>query len=350
MSNEDRQWQAVLNRDRSADGRFVYAVRSTRVYCRPSCPSRRPRRDRVEFFDRPADAAGAGFRPCRRCRPEAGASSVDPALDRIRAACAFLTAHADEVVTLERLARHVRASPWHLQRSFKRALGISPRQYAAAQRAGRLRDELKRGGTVTTAIYEAGYGSASRVYERATSDLGMTPGRYRRGGRGSHLTFTTAATPLGFLLVAATDRGICAVSLGNDRRSLERALRNEFPKATLEPDAGALDAAVGTLVAHLRGEVRALELPLDVQASAFQRRVWRELQRIPYGETRTYGEVARAIGRPAAARAVARACATNPVSLVVPCHRVVPRSSGTGGYRWGSARKERLLELETRPE
>jgi AraC family transcriptional regulator of adaptative response/methylated-DNA-[protein]-cysteine methyltransferase len=342
-------WAAVAERDASWDGSLLYAVSSTGVYCRPSCASRRPRREHVSFFADAAAAEAAGYRPCRRCRPREAAAA--PWGDRLAAARAYLTAHLDETVTLERLGREVGSSPHHLQRTFKRYFGVTPKEFVLALRAERLKDRLKKGDDVTTATYEAGYGAGSRLYEQADARLGMTPGTYRRGGRGAHIRFALAASSFGRLLVAATERGICAVRLGDDDETLAAGLDRDYPQATRERVAGGdpLEEWVAVIVASLEesGATAPLaSLPLDVRATAFAGRVWRELQRIPRGATRSYGQVAAALGAPAAARAVARACAANPVALVVPCHRVVRAGGEPGGYRWGAERKLRLLAAE----
>ena len=340
----DARWLAVQGRDARADGRFVYAVTSTGIYCRPSCPSRRPRADRVAYFPTPDAAERAGFRACRRCDPRASRSIPGQKVERARV---WIETHPDLRPSLARLARVAGVSPWHLQRSFKRQLGMTPAEYARARRAARLKHELKQG-PVTDAIYAAGFGSPSRVYEEATGVLGMTPRAYRAGGRGERIRFTTLTTRLGAMLVAATDRGLCRVALGDDPSVLEQRLREEFPAADVRKDRAGLQAASSALRAAAAGQPVDSELTLDVRATAFQRRVWRVLQGIPAGETRTYAEVARQVGSPNSARAVARACATNPVALAVPCHRVVPAAGGTGGYRWGSERKKKLLSDEAR--
>jgi AraC family transcriptional regulator of adaptative response/methylated-DNA-[protein]-cysteine methyltransferase len=348
----ERAWAAVLARDAAWDGRFVYAVASTGVYCRPSCAARRPRRDRVSFYADPAAAEAAGYRACRRCRPLAPGGA--DAERQVSAARDYLAAHLDETVTLERLGRQVGLSPYHLQRTFKRLLGLTPKDYVLALRAERLKLRLKEGDDVTTATYEAGYGAGSRLYEQSDARLGMTPGTFRRGGRGTHIRYALAAAPLGRLLVAATERGICAVRLGGDDAELAEGLRRDYPQATLapvaagDPLAGWLEAILVSLAPPAGAQPpRLADLPLDVRATAFEWRVWRELQRIPRGATRSYGEVAAALGQPTAARAVARACAANRVALVVPCHRVVRADGDPGGYRWGSERKRRLLEGES---
>jgi len=330
------RWRIVLARDRRYDGRFVYAVRSTGIYCRPSCPSRRPRRAQVAFFAAPADAEQAGFRACRRCHPKDVATS-DPGTALVRAACGRIDAP---------LARELGASPFQLTRAFRRVLGVTPQQYRDARRRERLRTELKRRKHVGPAIYEAGFGSSSRVYERADDHLGMTPRTYGRGAPGITIHYAAVPSPLGRLLVGATERGVCFVSLGDAVEPLERALKSEFPAARLERDAHGLGRWTAAIVKHLEGRAPQLDVPLDVQATAFQRRVWEELQQIPYGQTRSYAEVARRIGRPQATRAVAQACATNPAAVVIPCHRVVRTDGALGGYRWGVERKRALLKQE----
>ena len=344
----DRRWDAVLRRDRTFDGRFVYAVTSTGVFCRPSCPSRRPRPDRVRFFETTSAAEQAGFRACKRCRPTS-AQPTASVTDAIRQASRYLKEHADESVSLGQLARLVRLSPSHLQRAFKRALGLSPREYQAACRADRFRQHLQSGRDVTSAMYEAGYGSPSRIYESSPTGRGMHPATYRRGGAGARIGFAAVRCPLGWLLVAATDSGVCAVKLGDNPGALEADLRREFPSATISANENVRPEWVTAIVDRLQDSRRELTLPLDVRGTAFQWRVWRALQRIPVGETRSYSDVARAVGRPAAVRAVASACARNPVCLVVPCHRVVAKSGGLGGYRWGVRRKQRLLAAEAAP-
>ncbi len=321
---DDRRWTAVRARAAEADGRFVYAVSSTGVYCRPSCPSRRPLRRNVRFFSRPETAERAGFRACRRCRPDA----QDPRVSKIRQACAVIAARRGARISLTALAAHVGLSPFHLQRTLTRVVGISPREYADALRAGSLKARLRAGRPIAGAMYEAGYGSSSRLYERAPMLLGMTPGEYRGGGRSARIRYTTVASPLGRMLVAATDRGLCAVRLGATAATLTAELKREFPAATLVRDARGLDRWVRHLLGRTTGVPSASVLPLDVQATAFQWRVWRQLCTIPAGETRSYAEIARAIRRPGAARAVAGACASNPLAPAIPCHRVVPASGG----------------------
>ena len=342
----DPRWQSLATRDSRADGTFVYGVTTTGVYCRPSCPSRRPRADHARFFDSTADARLAGFRACQRCRPDT-VGVAPPGIEAVRRASTYLATHADESITLGHLARVATMSPHHLQRRFKAIVGLSPREYQAAVRAGRLRSSLRDGRDVTTAIYEAGYGSPSRVYEAPATGRGMSPSTYRRGGAGMRIAYSVVSSPLGHVLVAATDHGVCAVKLGESAVALARDLKREYPAADIRAKNKPRAEWVKAIVQHLKGHQPALSLPIDVQATAFQWKVWRALQQIPYGETRVYADVARAIGKPTAARAVARACAANPVCLVVPCHRVVPAAGGAGGYRWGVERKKRLLQGET---
>lgn len=342
---ESAMWQAVLDRDRQYDGRFVFAVRTTGIYCRPSCPARRPKRKNVRFFDQPVQAKAAGFRPCQRCHP-GQTTPPEPNLELAQAICRVLDDQADRPPTLEELGQQFGMSPFHLQRTFKRIVGVTPKQYAAARRAERLKQQLKEKPTVTEAIYDAGYPSSSSAYSEATGHLGMTPSTYRRGGQATAITFAIAPCPLGFLLVAATPNGVCAVRLGDSEQELAATLAGEFPDAQMQRDEGDLSRWVASIQDYLHGGQPHFDLPLDVRATAFQRRVWQALQAIPYGSTCTYSEVAQAIGQPAAVRAAAHACATNPVALVVPCHRVVRTDGGLGGYRWGIERKEALLALE----
>ena len=345
--NDEQNWQAVQQRDRKADGMFVYAVRSTGIYCRPTCPSRRPSRAQVVFFAGPAEAERGGFRACLRCHPR---ESVMPAYqpEWVEQACRYIEDHAGEPVSLDTLSAHVNVSAYHLQRTFKRALGVSPRQYAEAQRLARLKLSLKQGETVTSAMYDVGYGSSSRLYERASSQLGMTPRAFRQGGKGVNIHYAIEDCALGRLMVAATEKGICFVSLGDDDAALLAALRHDYPSAELRHDANELGAWVREIASCVSGHETRLDLPLDVQATAFQWRVWRELQAIPYGSTRSYRDIAAALGNPKAIRAVARACATNPVALVIPCHRAVRSDGSLAGYRWGIARKQKLLQQEQR--
>ena len=346
-SGLDLRWKALAGRDRAADGTFVYGVTSTGVYCRPSCPSRRPRADRVRFFDTTHEARQAGFRACKRCRPDT-VGLAQPGVDAVRRVSAYLATHADESVTLAHLARIASISPHHLQRRFKALVGLSPREYQAAVRANRLRASLRDGLDVTSAIYEAGYGSPSRVYEASPTGKGMTPSAYRRHGAGMRIGYSIVPSAIGRVLVAATEHGVCSVKIGDSDASLVRDLRQEYSAAEVSANAAPRSEWVKAIADHLRGDRSPLDLPIDVVATAFQWKVWRALQQIPSGETRAYAEVARRIGKPRAIRAVANACARNPVCLVVPCHRVVLSSGGTGQYRWGAARKAALLDAEKR--
>jgi AraC family transcriptional regulator, regulatory protein of adaptative response / methylated-DNA-[protein]-cysteine methyltransferase len=343
-------WAAIIARDHRLNGRFVYAVRTTGVYCRPGCGSRRPRREHVEFFATPEDAGRAGYRSCRRCRP---ADSSTPALAALERARALLDARPDAPPSLQELARAIGLSPGHLQRSFRRAFGVSPKQYVLARRADRFKTSLRRTATVIDAQYAAGYSAPSRAQAGAIAHLGMAPSTYRKGGEGIEIRYSIRDSEFGALLVASTSRGVCRVSLGDSRSALESDLAREFPLAVRRnvrdakiPGDETFLRWIDAILAQLDGRPSQLAVPIDVAATAFQRRVWRALQQIPYGETRTYSAVAKSIGQPDAARAVASACASNPVALVVPCHRVVPASGGAGGYRWGSKRKARLLKRE----
>lgn len=337
---------ALYAGDPAFDGAFVYAVTSTGVYCRPSCRSRRPKPENVRIFGTPAEAVRAGFRACRRCHPD-DAKNRDPQLAALGRVCAAIDA-ADTLPSLTELGEIAGLSPHHLQRVFTRRLGISPKAYGDARRLLRLKAGLKSGNGVADAVYAAGFGSASRVYERAAGQLGMTPATYAKGGAGAALSYAIAGGPLGKLLVAATARGVAAVYLGDSERALTAELAAEFPEAMRVRDDGRLTAELRAILRYLRNQAPPPALPLDVRATAFQRRVWQELQRIPLGQTRSYAEVAKAIGAPKAVRAVGHACATNPVSLLIPCHRVHRTDGGLGGYRWGLDRKEALLAAEAK--
>ena len=338
----NQKWSTVLARDAKADGRFVYAVKSTGVFCRPSCPSRKPRRENVEFFNSPAQAQQAGYRACRRCTP----LERDRQTQKVEAACRYIDQNLDITLSLTAISRHVAISPFHFQRLFKRILGISPREYQQARRAGKFRQALLGEGSVTDAIYEAGYSSSSRAYESIPAQLGMTPSAFRRGGKGIEIRCTVVTTELGKLLVATTDRGVCAVRFGESESALLRELKHDFEAAEIHRDDEGMAQVANQIKQLLSGSKAPLNIPLDLQGTAFQQMVWKELRRIPAGETRSYTEVAKTIGRPKAVRAVANACASNPVALVVPCHRVVQKNGSLAGYRWGVKRKAALLESE----
>jgi len=341
---DDNRWNAVVTRDASRDGQFVFGVSSTGVYCRPSCAARRPRRENVTFFTQPDEAERAGFRACLRCKPRAFSGNQQS--DAVKAICRFIEQHLDEPVTLARLAKEFHQSPFHLQRRFKAVLGVTPREYADASRLRLLKRNLQAGDNVTRAMYDAGYGSSSRLYERTASQLGMTPDKYRRGAVAATIRYTLSDSPLGRMLIAATERGVCSIQFGRSDSELLEGLRHEFPFATRKADDGGLKSWVVALLKKMDGRELNAALPLDIRATAFQRRVWTHLQQIPFGQTESYSQVAKAIGRPTAARAVARACATNPVAVAIPCHRIVREDGSMGGYRWGIERKERLLEME----
>ena len=343
LSDETR-WQAVVDRDASLDGTFVFAVSSTGIFCRPSCPAKRARRENVRFFDHAAAAEQAGYRACLRCRPKAADGNPQSAM--VRAICRYIEQHIEDRLTLGLLGKEFRLSPFHLQRTFKAVLGVSPKAYIDACRLRQVKQNLQAGHNVTTSLYAAGYGSSSRLYERTAGQLGMTPEKYRRGALAAIVRYTTARSPLGRMLIAATDKGICAIQFADTDAELQQGLMREFPFAVRKRDDEAMAQWKLSLERLIDGEESNRSLPLDIRATAFQRKVWEHLQKIPRGETRSYSEVARKIGMPKATRAVARACATNPVAVAIPCHRVVRRGGELGGYRWGIERKEQLLAME----
>jgi AraC family transcriptional regulator of adaptative response/methylated-DNA-[protein]-cysteine methyltransferase len=338
-----RWWTAVERRDPAFDGAFVFAVVTTGIYCRPSCPARRPLKANVRFFSGPRAAEREGFRACRRCRPT---SEARASVDLAARACAVLSREAGGRVTLADLSRRLDVSPDHLQRTFTRAVGVSPKEYLNVLRFERFRGRARETGGVSGALYGAGFGSPSRLYERSRSRLGMTPATYRNGGAGMDIVYDIIDCPLGRALLAATPEGICAVSFGNSDRPLAADLRARHPRASIRRDARLLRRAGGGLRRVFAGADA--DLPLDVRATAFQARVWRELRAIPAGSTRSYGEIARRIGRPGSARAVGRACGSNPVALLIPCHRAVGSDGALTGYRWGTDRKKTLLAMERR--
>jgi len=346
ITERDPRWAAVLARDPAADGRFWYSVRTTGVYCRPSCASRRARPENVHFHDTPQDAERAGYRPCRRCRPDRdGVREQHAAL--VAAACRTIEA-AEQAPDLATLAAQAGLSPFHFHRVFKAVTGVTPRAYAAAQRASRVRRELVRGDSVTAAVYDAGYNSSGRFYAQAGEMLGMRPRDYRDGGANTAIRFAVGECSLGAILVAASERGLCAILLDDDPDALVRELQDRFPKAELIGG----DAGFERLVAQVVGFVEApgigLDLPLDVRGTAFQQRVWQALRAIPAGETASYAQIAERIGAPKATRAVAGACASNTLAVAIPCHRVVRSDGALSGYRWGVERKRALLEREAR--
>lgn len=349
-SSQDRSWKAVLERDASHDGQFVFGVRTTGIFCHPSCPARRPKRENVEFFAAPVDAEVAGYRPCKRCRP----SQPSHQPDRLAQVRSLLeAAESTPNVNLETLAKRVGLSPSHLQRTFKARYGLSPRQFLVAHRGQRLRRALREEGSVARASYQAGFGSSSRLYEAADAMLGMTPARYARGGAGQRIEYTIVPIRHGQLLVAATDRGVCAAFLGSDPTVLTRSLEEEFPRAEIVMVAADRDGRHGELVhqvaRHIDQGTSPGRLPVDLVGTEFQLRVWKALRSIPRGKTRSYAEVASAIGKPRAVRAVATAIGTNRLAVLIPCHRVIRGDGALGGYRWGEAIKRRLLDEERRP-
>jgi AraC family transcriptional regulator of adaptative response/methylated-DNA-[protein]-cysteine methyltransferase len=344
---ETRRWQAVINRDSSLDGTFVFGVSSTGIFCRPSCPSKRARRENVTFFDDALKAEQSGYRACLRCRPKAADGNPQSAL--VRAMCRYIEQHIEDRLTLSLLAKEFRLSPFHLQRTFKSVLGVSPKAYIDAVRLRQVKHNLQAGHDVTTALYAAGYGSSSRLYERTATQLGMTPEKYRRGAIAAVVRYTVASSPLGRMLIAATDKGICSIQFADNDDQLQQGLMREFPFATRRRDDAAMAEWRVNLTRLMEGRETNPTLPLDIRATAFQRRVWETLQKIPRGETRSYSAVAKKIGMPKATRAVARACATNPVAVAIPCHRVIREDGNLGGYRWGIERKEQLLVMEQQP-
>jgi AraC family transcriptional regulator of adaptative response/methylated-DNA-[protein]-cysteine methyltransferase len=345
-----KAWQQVLARDASADGQFVYAVKSTGVYCRPSCPSRRPERKNVSFFPNASTAEAAGFRACLRCEPQSVAPKADPQAEAIAAAADFLSEHAGQRTSLEDLAAAAGVGKFAVLRGFKRVLGVTPGEFARAQRKERFREEVRTPrisrSPVTDAVYAAGFGSSSRVYEDADATLGMTPTAMKEGGAGETIRYAITDSPLGRVLVAATDRGLCAVLFADSDVEAAVELRERFPQAVLRRDDKELTEAVRFVLARLDENANAAALPFHVRATAFQQRVWRALTEIPRGETRTYAQIAEAVGSPKAVRAVGTACGANPLAVVVPCHRVVGSDGKLTGYRWGTARKKKLLEIE----
>jgi len=344
--SEEIFWQAILHRNPSFNGLLFYGVRSTGIYCRPTCPSRKPERHRVCFFDSAQNAEAAGYRPCKRCHPQQ-AIVPNATTAKILTVCHYLEAHIEHIPTLAELGVQVEMSPSHLQRTFKQLIGVTPFQYADARRMERFKERLQQGDTIVNALYETGYGASSRLYEKAPKQLGMTPAVYQRHGRGETIRYTIVESSLGLLLVAATQQGLCSVRLGETALVLEQELQQEFQNAVFQPAQQELQSWTQTLVSYLSGHCSLLELPLDVKATAFQLLVWEALRTIPIGTTASYSEIAAQIGQPTSMRAVARACATNPVALVIPCHRVIQKDGGLGGYRWGVHRKQELLNLET---
>jgi AraC family transcriptional regulator of adaptative response/methylated-DNA-[protein]-cysteine methyltransferase len=343
---DERRWAAVLARDNAFDGKFVTAVRTTGIYCRPSCAARHPRRENVRFYATCAEAEAAGFRPCKRCTPHAPALQEQHAA-KVTAACRLIET-AETPPKLDDLAAHAELSPYHFHRLFKAATGATPKAYAAADRRKRVREALNGSKTVTEAIYEAGFNSSGRFYAGARQALGMKPSEFRAGGNNVDIRHAIASCSLGQVLVAASDKGVCAIFFGDDADTLEQELRNRFPRARLIGGDGAFGKLVAQVVAFVEAPRKSLALPLDVHGTAFQHQVWAALREIPSGETATYGDIARRIGKPAAVRAVGTACGANPIAVAIPCHRVMGRDGKLTGYRWGEARKRALLDKERR--
>jgi len=349
MLDQNHCWEAVQTRDAKRDGSFFYGVLTTGVFCRPSCPSRQPLRRNVRFYVSSAEAEAAGLRACLRCHP-LDVAKPDSVSLRIREMCRFIEERSDEPLKLADMAAQAQLSPSHFQRTFKAMIGLSPKQYLDSARLRRLKQGLKESGDVTEAVYGAGYGSASRVYEQADTRLGMTPNQYRQGGRKVTITYATSETALGLMMIGATDRGLCFLQFGDRKEGLLALLFKEYPLATVEPmekpSHSDFQKWVADLNAYLAGTNPRLDLPLDIRATVFQIRVWNYLQGIPYGEVQSYSEVAAGIGNPKATRAVASACAANRVALVIPCHRVIRGTGELGGYKWGLARKRTLIDQE----
>lgn len=343
-SADEAYWAAVVSRDPSADGRFYYAVRTTGVYCRPSCPSRTARREHVAFYASRADAERDGFRPCKRCRPDQP-SLTERYAEKMAGICRLIDA-ADDIPNLDALAQAAQMSRYHFHRVFKAVVGVTPRAYALARRNQRLRSALAEADSVTTAIYDAGYSSSGRFYAAAPQVLGMRPGEFRAGGANARIRFAVGQCSLGAVLVAATDRGVCAILLGDDPDALLRELQDSFPRAELIGGDAEFERLVAQVVGFVERPATGLDLPLDIRGTAFQQRVWQALRQIPAGTTVSYAELAARLGIPKSVRAVARACATNTIAVAIPCHRVVRSDGGLSGYRWGIERKRALLERE----
>ena len=344
FASAEERWDAVVRRDGAADGAFYYSVRTTGVYCRPSCASRRARRENVAFHGTCEDAERAGFRPCKRCRPnEAGLAEQHAAA--VAKACRMMES-ADEVPGLDALAAAAGMSRFHFHRVFRAVTGVTPKAYADARRSQRVREELARSGTVTEAIYGAGFNSSGRFYEKSAEILGMTPTDFRAGGRHAEIRFASGVCSLGTVLVAATEKGVCAILLGDDAATLVRDLEERFPRATFVSGDGDFERTVARVVSFVEAPRMGLDLPLDVRGTVFQQRVWQALRGIPAGSRASYREIAERIGAPKAVRAVAQACAANRLAVAIPCHRVVRNDGALAGYRWGVARKRALLERE----
>ncbi len=344
-NNREVFWQAVEKKDARFNGTFFFGVNTTGIYCKPSCAARTPKRVNVVFFATPEGAEKQGFRACRRCRP-GSAVEKDPQVEMVLKVCQLVEDNLEENISLEFLGGETGISPHHLQRTFKNILGITPKQYATALKIKNFKEQVQKGGDVTGAMYEAGFGSSRALYENAAGKLGMTPAAYKSKGKGMQISYTVVDCDLGKMLVAKTERGICSVTFGDEESELVEALEREFSAAGIEADKSGLENSVRTILQLLEGRETKFALPLDVQATAFQLQVWETLRKIPYGETRSYKDIAELIGKPKAVRAVARACATNPTALITPCHRVVRENGDLSGYRWGIERKRQILAKE----
>jgi AraC family transcriptional regulator, regulatory protein of adaptative response / methylated-DNA-[protein]-cysteine methyltransferase len=343
-ARDEERWQAVKRRDPAFDGTFLFAVRTTGVYCRPSCASRPAKRENVSFFSTAAQAEKAGYRACKRCRPDQ-LGAPDPQMQAVKRACERIET-AEEAPKLAELAASAGLSPYHFHRVFKALTGVTPKAYAAETRARRAADKLRTAETVTEAIYDAGFNSSSRFYENTAARLGMTPGAVRRGGAGAVIRFAVGEASLGAVLVAATDKGVCAITLGDDPEALVRDLQDRFPRAEFKGGDAEFERTIAEVVGLVEAPAQRLDLPLDIRGTAFQQKVWAALQTIPPGKTATYKEIARAIGQPTAVRAVAQACGANPLAVAIPCHRVVRSDGDLSGYRWGVERKRELIARE----
>ena len=352
MLDTNKLWQAVQAKDKSLDGQFLYGVVTTKIFCRPGCPSRAPRRENVRFYTTAQQAQADGLRACLRCKPLD--ADTDAVREKFAAACSFIRRNLEnrEGLKLQALSRRFEFSPFHFQRTFKAVVGVTPRQYAEGLRMQTLKEDLKSGASVTDAIYSAGFGSGSRVYDRADTHLGMTPKEYRSGGKNVAISYATLRTPLGLMMLGATDRGLCFLEFGSSAEDLLASLQEEFPSSTLvameKPYSDQFTGWMQALTGYLEDQRAVQTMPLSLHGTAFQLKVWNYLQTIPAGSVQTYSEVAQAIGHPRAVRAVASACAANRIAIVVPCHRVIRGDGGLGGYRWGLDRKRTLLHAEKR--
>jgi AraC family transcriptional regulator of adaptative response/methylated-DNA-[protein]-cysteine methyltransferase len=343
ITEDGQYWEAFLNRDKAFDGRFFVGVKSTGIYCKPSCPAKKPGFLSCKFFETKTDAVMAGFRPCKRCHPDIELEDNAVFFQR---ATILLDQHVDTIISVQDWANKAEVTLPRLRSAVKEVTGLSPREYLVNRKVEAFRRSIQSGENVTSALYSAGFGSSSRLYERACRKLGMTPGKYKNGGNGERILFSILNTPYGNLLVAATKIGVCSIKFGDSEKSLLELLQREFPQADISADSGELSPWINVIQQYFKGYSGPLSIPLDLQASAFRQRVWEELRRIPFGETRSYSQVAEAIGQPSAVRAVASACAANPIALVTPCHRVIHSDGSISGYRWGTERKQGLLESE----